>query len=40
MTAVPGLYVFGLPWQHTRAGSARLVKDDAAYIAGTLVSRS
>ena len=34
VTAVPGLYFLGLPWQHTR-GSALLgwVKDDAAYIA-------
>jgi putative flavoprotein involved in K+ transport len=34
MTAVPGLYFLGLPWQHTR-GSALLgwVKDDASYIA-------
>ena len=41
VTESPGLYFLGLPWQHTR-GSALLgwVKDDAAYIAGTLVSRS
>lgn len=34
VTASPGLYFLGLPWQHTR-GSALLgwVKDDAAYIA-------
>ena len=34
VTAVPGLYFLGLPWQHTR-GSALLgwVKDDAEYIA-------
>jgi putative flavoprotein involved in K+ transport len=34
MTAVPGLSVLGLPWQHTR-GSALLgwVGDDAAYLA-------
>jgi putative flavoprotein involved in K+ transport len=34
VTASPGLYFIGLPWQHTR-GSALLgfVKDDAAYIA-------
>lgn len=34
VTAVPGLYVLGLPWQHTR-GSALLgfVAEDAAYIA-------
>ncbi len=34
VTASPGLYFLGLPWQHTR-GSALLgwVKDDAAFIA-------
>jgi putative flavoprotein involved in K+ transport len=34
VTALPGLYVLGLPWQHTR-GSALLgwVKDDAQFIA-------
>jgi putative flavoprotein involved in K+ transport len=34
VTAVAGLYLLGLPWQHTR-GSALLgwVKDDAEYIA-------
>lgn len=34
VTAVPGLYFLGLPWQYTR-GSALLgwVKDDAAYLA-------
>jgi putative flavoprotein involved in K+ transport len=34
VTAVPGLYFLGLPWQHTR-GSALLgwVKDDAAHLA-------
>jgi putative flavoprotein involved in K+ transport len=34
VTAAPGLYFLGLPWQHTR-GSALLgwVKDDAQYIA-------
>jgi putative flavoprotein involved in K+ transport len=34
VTAAPGLYFLGLPWQHTR-GSALLgwVKDDAEYIA-------
>jgi putative flavoprotein involved in K+ transport len=33
VTAAPGLYLLGLPWQHTR-GSALLgwVKDDAEYI--------
>ena len=37
VTASPGLYFLGLPWQHTR-GSALLgwVKDDAAHIAGRL----
>jgi len=35
VTAAPGLYFVGLPWQHTR-GSALLgwVKDDAEFIAG------
>jgi putative flavoprotein involved in K+ transport len=39
VAAVPGLYFVGLAWQHTR-GSALLgfVKDDAAFIADTLVS--
>ena len=34
VTALPGLYFLGLPWQHTR-GSALLgwVKDDAELIA-------
>ncbi len=34
VTATPGLYFLGLPWQHTR-GSALLgwVKDDAQYLA-------
>ena len=34
VTASPGLYFLGMPWQHTR-GSALLgwVKDDAQYIA-------
>jgi putative flavoprotein involved in K+ transport len=37
VTAVPGLYFLGLPWQHTR-GSALLgwVKDDAQYIAAAI----
>jgi putative flavoprotein involved in K+ transport len=41
VTAVPGLYFLGLPWQHTR-GSALLgwVKDDAAYIAGRIAERA
>jgi putative flavoprotein involved in K+ transport len=39
VTASPGLYFLGLPWQHTR-GSALLgwVKDDAQYIAGQIAS--
>jgi putative flavoprotein involved in K+ transport len=34
VTAAPGLYFLGMPWQHTR-GSALLgwVKDDAQHIA-------
>jgi putative flavoprotein involved in K+ transport len=41
VTAAPGLYVLGLPWQHTR-GSALLgwVKDDAAYIADEIAGRA
>jgi len=41
VTASPGLYFIGLPWQHTR-GSALLgwVKDDAEYIAGQIAQRS
>ena len=37
VTAVPGLYFLGLPWQHTR-GSALLgwVKDDAQYLASEI----
>jgi putative flavoprotein involved in K+ transport len=37
VTAAPGLYFLGLPWQHTR-GSALLgwVKDDAQYIASEI----
>ena len=37
VTAVPGLYFLGLPWQHTR-GSALLgwVQDDAQYIASEI----
>ena len=37
VTAVPGLYFLGLPWQHTR-GSALLgwVKDDARHIASEI----
>jgi putative flavoprotein involved in K+ transport len=37
VTAVPGLYFLGLPWQHTR-GSALLGwgKDDAEYIASEI----
>jgi putative flavoprotein involved in K+ transport len=39
VTATPGLYFLGLPWQHTR-GSALLgwVKDDAEYIARQIAS--
>jgi putative flavoprotein involved in K+ transport len=38
VTASPGLYFLGLPWQHTR-GSALLgwVKDDAEYLAHQIV---
>ncbi len=41
VTAVPGLYFLGLPWQHTR-GSALLgwVKDDAQYIASEIARAS
>ena len=41
VTDVPGLYVLGLPWQHTR-GSALLgwVKDDAEYLAGRIAERA
>ena len=37
VTASPGLYVLGMPWQHTR-GSALLgwVKDDAEYLAAQI----
>ena len=39
VTAAPGLYVVGLPWQHTR-GSALLgfVQADAAFIAETIAA--
>jgi putative flavoprotein involved in K+ transport len=39
VTAAPGLYFLGLPWQHTR-GSALLgfVRDDAAWLAGQLAA--
>jgi putative flavoprotein involved in K+ transport len=39
VTAIPGLYFLGLPWQHTR-GSALLgwVKDDAEYLARQITS--
>jgi putative flavoprotein involved in K+ transport len=39
VTASPGLYVLGMPWQHTR-GSALLgwVKDDAAYLADRIAA--
>ncbi len=41
VTAVPGLYFLGLPWQHRR-GSALLgfVHEDAAYLAGRVTSRA
>ncbi|HEY6691762.1 MAG TPA: hypothetical protein VI006_02870, partial [Solirubrobacteraceae bacterium] len=40
LTASPGLYFLGMPWQHTR-GSALLgwVKDDAHYIADHIATR-
>jgi putative flavoprotein involved in K+ transport len=41
VTASPGLYFLGLPWQHTR-GSALLgwVKDDAQFIAQRIAERA
>jgi putative flavoprotein involved in K+ transport len=41
VTASPGLYFLGLPWQHTR-GSALLgwVKDDAAFIAERIAAHA
>ena len=41
VTDVPGLYVLGLPWQHSR-GSALLgfVREDAAYLADYITSRA
>jgi putative flavoprotein involved in K+ transport len=41
VTAVPGLYFLGLPWQHTR-GSALVgwVKDDAQFIAERIAERA
>jgi putative flavoprotein involved in K+ transport len=41
VTAVPGLYFLGLPWQYTR-GSALLgwVKDDAEFIAERIAERA
>jgi putative flavoprotein involved in K+ transport len=41
VTEVPGLYVLGLSWQHTR-GSALLgfVYDDAAYLAGLITTKA
>src|SRR5215213_5350200 len=41
VTASPGLYFLGLPWQHTR-GSALLgwVKDDAQFIAQLIAERA
>jgi putative flavoprotein involved in K+ transport len=40
MTPVPGLYMLGLTWQHTR-GSALLgwVENDAAFLAEQIASR-
>jgi putative flavoprotein involved in K+ transport len=40
VTAAPGLFFVGLPWQHTR-GSALIgfVDDDAAFIAGRVDAR-
>jgi putative flavoprotein involved in K+ transport len=40
VTAVPGLFLLGLPWQHTR-GSALLgwVGDDARFIADQITAR-
>jgi putative flavoprotein involved in K+ transport len=40
VTDVPGLYLLGLSWQHTR-GSALLgfVKDDTAYLADRIAER-
>jgi putative flavoprotein involved in K+ transport len=39
VTAAPGLYFLGLPWQHTR-GSALLgwVKDDAEHVVGRIAA--
>jgi putative flavoprotein involved in K+ transport len=41
VTAAPGLYFLGLPWQHTR-GSALLgwVKADAEHIAHCISARA
>ena len=40
VTAVPGLYFLGLPWQHTRgSGLIGFVHDDAAYLAGLIAGR-
>jgi putative flavoprotein involved in K+ transport len=41
VTASPGLYFLGLPWQHTR-GSALLgwVKDDAQYVAAQIAAHA
>jgi putative flavoprotein involved in K+ transport len=40
VTQVPGLYLLGLSWQHTR-GSALLgfVNDDAVYLADRIATR-
>jgi putative flavoprotein involved in K+ transport len=41
VTPAPGLYVLGMPWQHSR-GSALLgfVGDDAAYLAGRIADQA
>jgi putative flavoprotein involved in K+ transport len=40
VTASPGLYFIGLPWQHTRGSSLLgFVKDDAEYLAQQIAAR-
>jgi putative flavoprotein involved in K+ transport len=40
VTAFPGLYFVGLPWLHNaKSGLISGLKEDAAYIAGTIVER-
>jgi putative flavoprotein involved in K+ transport len=40
VTASPGLYFIGLPWQHTRGSSLLgFVKDDAEYLAQQITAR-